>query len=502
MAYTLNKSIVTKRIIDLLVDFFKAYTMKNRLYRHVDISDRFPLEQVQIPMIVIKSVSNSQRRIHFDDFIDDYESRVKLIPITADNDLFGDNLKQVALPETLDYDPRTPWDVTIGYPSGTDINKTIYRSGSTFSSSINTGIIVTVPGAESFDPTSIVFADEPEYQLLPTVITGTNTYNLAMALVNEPIQGQGQFFLMVSGTDMASGISIPVEPNQIIVDGSGIAPGLTGTRMWMSDVLWAGDQYQLQVTPDKELAFAIYGGIYNMNISLECYARTTIEAEELGDLIERLLVEKKHIFYDKTGVSLTSWSQGGGSEKDYVNEHIFQSSVSLEAFVEWHDYRSVQTITSSEGIAIPSGLYIVNYEAPGIYSYNQFYANGIPTYTSYQRTGNNETQYLYYVSGTGTTGETPISGLIYLSYTGNNTLQQTTGLAFNIAPLALQGQLEVFSNIGSGNVAVQGSSGMGYNITFINSLGNMPLSLIEVSGTGFDSNISPIIVETSRGSAP
>jgi hypothetical protein len=379
MAYVLNKKIITKRIIDVLVDFLKQNLSRNRLYRHVDISDRFPLEQVQIPMVVIRSVTNNQRRIHFDDFMEDYHSRVTLVPVQADDNLYGNNMAQVNLPETLDYDPRWPWDVSVGYPSGTDITQTIFTSGNVFNSGVDTGIIITVPGSGTFDPSSIMFADENRQSVgSPSLITGNNTYTLTLsqAVTND------QFYLNVTGTDMTGTVALAVEPNQMIVNGSGIASGLSGTRIFMSDILFAGDQYQLNTTPNEELAYAIYGGIYNMSISIDCYARTTIEAEELGDIIEDILTARKLDFYDRTGASITSQSQGGGTEREYANEHLFQTSVSIELFKEWQEYRSVTTILSASGTAIPNGIYSGTYVAPGVYTITALDQAGVDAYFS------------------------------------------------------------------------------------------------------------------------
>jgi hypothetical protein len=378
MAYTLTRSVISKRIIDILIGFIRGQLSRNRLYQTTDVSDRFSLEQVQIPCVIIKGVSNSQKRVHFDDFIEDYDSRVQLIPISADSNLFGSNISQVNLPDNVNYDPRWPWDNTIGLSSGTDINKTVFTSGTVTNTGTSTGIIVTVPGPNTFDPTSISFADEIEGAYSPSLITGTNTYNLALALN----AAQDQFYLMVSGTDIPITASLAVEPNQLIIDGSGIAPGLSGTRIYMGDVLFAGDQYQINTYPNKVPTYSIYGGIYNANMSFECYARTTIEAEELGDLVESILVERKLDLYDRFGITSTAWGQGGGSEREYVNDHIFQSTVTSEMMKEWHEYRSIQTITGASGIGIPYGVWSGNYLAPGVYSYENIGYPNVPYYFS------------------------------------------------------------------------------------------------------------------------
>jgi hypothetical protein len=378
MSYSLNRSVIAKRLIDITIGFLRGYLSRNRLYQHVDVSDRFSFEQVQIPCVVVKSVSNTQKRIHFDDFIEDYESRVKLTPIIADNNIFGNNMNQVNLPDNVSYDPRWSFDTTIGIASGTDINATVYTSGTVTNTGTNTGIIITVPGANTFDPTSISFADEIEGAYSPSVITGTNTYYLAIALN----QAQDQMYLVISGTDMVSGVSIPVEANQLIVNGSGVAPGLSGTRIYLADVLFVGDQYQLDTYPDKIPTYSIYGGIYNANMTFECYAKTTIEAEELGDLVESILVERKLELYDRHGITSTSWGQGGGSEREYVNEYIFQSTVTSEMMKEWHEYRSIDLITGASGIGIPYGLYSGTYVPPGVYTQEDTGVPNVPYYFS------------------------------------------------------------------------------------------------------------------------
>lgn len=512
MPYVLNRSVITKRIIDMLVGSMREWISRNRLYRHTDISDRFALEAAQIPCVIVRGVSNTQKRIDTQDFIQDLEGRVELIPISADNNLFGNNVQQVNLPDNVSYDPRWPWDNSVGVPSGLDIANAIYTSGTVSNSGINTGIIITVPGSATFDPTSIVTATEYSGAFYGSVVSGTRDYSLALSLN----QNQDQFYLLVSGTDVIiSGtpttgiVALPVEPNQFIVDGSGVAPGLTGTQLLMSDVLYAGDQYQLKTFNTPELTYAIYGGIYNMSVSFECYARTTIEAQELGDLMQRFLVERKLYFYDEYGVSITSWSQGGQSEREYVNEHIFQTSVSSDMFIEWHDYRSLDVITSSSGIAIPYGNYVTNYSPPSVYTKVVPYQNGVVDSSWYTPVGLNESQSLYYQSGI-TYPISPTSGTIYITYTGSSIstapsgsgiFQQTTGLSYDITPNDLQIALEGLSNIGSGNISIIGQSGLTYSMTFMGQLANMGLPLIEVSGDGFDISINPTITRINAGHA-
>ena len=382
-----NRSIITKRIIDLASGFLKEYIAHSRLYQNTEVTDQMPLVPAQVPLIVINGTTNNQRRIHFDDFIQDAYGKVKLIPIAADDTLFGNNEVQVNLAATVSYDPRWPWDPTTGYPSGTDITNTVYQSAP-FNSGVSTGIIVTIPPASTYNPTSISTAVTYGGVNSTWSITGTNTYNVAVSLN----QANDQYYLAFSGNDitgtfvppyinMGTGVvGIPVDVNQIIVDGSGIAAGLSGTQISLSDVLYAGDQYQIQTYPNNQFLYEIYGGIYDISMTFNCFHRTTLEAEELGDLVERIMVEKKLHFFDRYGVSFTSWSQGALANREYVNNHIFQSSVTVQGFVEWHDFRMLPLITSVSGNAIPTGIYWdinPSFGTPGGFSPNMYQAPGV-----------------------------------------------------------------------------------------------------------------------------
>ncbi len=378
---------ITKRLIDLMVPFFRRHAMQNRLYQHTDFSDRFDLTQVQVPCVIVRTVSNNQRRIAPDDFIDDVHEKVQLVPIQADNNLVGNNVHKVNLPSSIDYDPKYPWDNTIGVATGTDIVKTIFTTGTSadFESGTNTGIIINVPPPTTFEPTSLLYAREcPILEGTPPVVAptgGTGTYTIAVALNST----QDQFYLVFSGNDISGTRILPVEPNQFIINGSGIAPELTGTAFKMNDILWAGDQYQIRIFDTDQFVYAKYGGIYNHTISFECYARSTIEAQELGDLVEKFLVEKKKEPYDSDGFVLTEWSQGGQSERDYINEHLFQTAVSCQGFVQWGELRSVDIISSASGIAIPiGGVEGVPYFGPGVETLTKFnnptYEGGLTVY--------------------------------------------------------------------------------------------------------------------------
>jgi hypothetical protein len=387
MAYILNRSILTKRIIDTMVFFLREKFKTSRLYENVSITDRFQLEAMQLPMIIVRSASASARRTDFQDYIDDVQSMVELVPIAADSNLVGNNLQKVNLADGMSeiggvsYDPRYPFDSSIGYPSGTDISVTVFTSGNTFPSDIDTGVIINIPPPRQFEPNSITYGLQipPDFGV---TVSGTGTYNLALALN----QQQDQFYLIYSGNGTLYAPQA-VFPNQWIVAASGIVPALSGVNIKMSDVLYAGDQYELRLYNTPRIVYERYGGIYDISIQFDCYGRTTIESQELSDLAERFLNEKKFDIEQESGAHLLSWEEGGGSELEHTNEPIFQNSVSCTLFVEWFDLRSVGLITGYSGTAIPTGLYASSgYLPPGVYNntippqiYNSvnIYASGI-----------------------------------------------------------------------------------------------------------------------------
>lgn len=483
--FILNDAVVTKKIIDLLVEFLRNNAKRNKMYEHTHVSDRFNLEQVRIPAIIVKNVSNTQRRIHYDDFIDDITGKFELVPISGDNSLVGNNLIRTNLPNSLDYDPRWPLDPTIGYPTGIDITQAVYTSqtGGSFNSGVTTGMIITLPPPEEFDPSSFVYALEAPRldgtanpittfsrtvnstgllfegyanenysqtasgtslsvtlnysSVLPltalssginAVYSGNNTgsgmfpytgtginqagwyqsgnalywsngsyadFSGASAAGQVPMSGQtywvdysysgpdvhtiavalsadqSQFYLIYSGNSILTSsktVIQPVELSQYIVNASGLVPGLTGTVMKLNDVLYAGDQYQALTFPTEQLTYAVYGGLYEMTVNFECYANSTLEAQELGDLVEKFLVERKKAPYDANAFNLTAWSQGGQGEEEYINDHIFSTSVSVDGFRFWQEYRGLDIITGVSGIAIPTGFYNNSgtYVPPGV----------------------------------------------------------------------------------------------------------------------------------------
>lgn len=369
--FILNRTILTKKIIDHMVYLLKDYFNRSRLYEHIHITDRWPNEAVRLPMIIIRSASATAQRVHFDDFIQDEYGYYQLVPNYCNNDLVGNNIQKVNLPDELNFDNRYPFDNSIGYPSGNDIALTIFTSGnSPFPTGIDTGIIMNVPPSRTFEPNSITYAlDTSDTSELgrPSV---TGTYNLAIGL-NEV---QDQFYLIYSGNTLSGNALVqPIEPNQWIINTSGLIPQLSGLQMKMADILTPGDQYLLNVFPRQRYTYSRYGGIYNISIQLETSALTTIESQEISDLAQRIINEKKFDIYREIGANLTSWAEGGGSEKDYINTPIFQNTINCELFVEWFDLRGENIVTSVSGTAIPTGSYNVNYVAPGVSTISQIY---------------------------------------------------------------------------------------------------------------------------------
>ena len=512
--FALSDSVVTKKIIDLLVDFLRKQAKRSRLYEQTKVTDRFSLESVRIPAIIVKNVSNTQRRTDYTDFISDIYGRIELVPISGDNTLVGNNIIRTNLPESLDYDPRWSFDPTIGYPAGYgfsgtgtqpfnpsfDINAAVFTSqtGGSFNADVTTGMVITLPEPNYFEPTSLLYALEAPFSngsasakqpnpiqptfrtinatglvletqvnnyspsgsgnfqvhvnldLLPNynpknavdyanpsnntnvyifstpttginnVYSGNNTssgiypysgngisgagwfqsgstidntylywtngsfpnYSGAIAAGQIPASGvtygvdynyegpdvhtiaialndtQDQFYAIISGISLGgSSIAMPVEPDQYIINASGLVPGLSGTVIKLNDVLWAGDQYQALTFQKDILNYAVYGGLYEMSIQFECYANSTLEAQELGDLVQRFLVERKKLPYNKDAFNFTAWSQGGQGEEDYINDHIFSTSVSTDGFRFWQEYRGSDLITAVSGIALPVGYY-------------------------------------------------------------------------------------------------------------------------------------------------
>ena len=354
----LNRQIITKKIIDVFVDFLKENVDTNKLYNNTKVTDRFSYESAQIPCVIIRNTSNTQKRIHFDDFMDDQYNRVQLIPISGNDIIQGNNTQRVNLPLTVDWNPTWNWDTSIPLPSGSDISEVVFTSGTEpYDTSNNTtGIIVTIPPPSTFVPTSIERAEECEgvnpwtYQIDPTVVMD-GSYNLAIGLTDD------QFYLVYSGTGI-SGINIlPIDNDEYIIN----PPGISGVAIKMNDVLMVGDQYLLNTYSEKQFISERFGGMYDITINFDTYAMSTIESQELCDVIERFLVEKKQDLWNQYGLTLTSWSKGGESEQAHMNEYIFKASLTTAGMVEWHEDREIILISSVICSGVPIGAYTNNY---------------------------------------------------------------------------------------------------------------------------------------------
>ena len=356
--------IITKKIIDLTVDFLKENVATNRLYGNTKVSDRFAYDSAMIPCVIIRQTSNTQKRIHYDDFIDDWENRVQLLAISGDNNLVGNNVQRVNLPMTVDWNPTWAWDTSIPIPSGSDITQVIFSSGTPppplNTTDITTGIIITIPPPSTFIPTSIERALEGEdidpYTYKPVITKMTSgTYNLAIGLTNQ------QYYLIYSGTGMSGIGTVPIKGDDYVINPSGMPEG---TVIKMNDVLFAGDQYVINTYADKQFISETFGGMYDITVNFDVYAMSTIECQELCDAIQRFLVEKKKDLWNKHGLSLTSWTKGGESEEAHMNEYIFKASLTTQGFVEWHNDFEIPLISAIEsnpvilGFPIPLGVYV------------------------------------------------------------------------------------------------------------------------------------------------
>ena len=382
----LNRQLITKKIIDVFVDFLRLNVSTNKLYNNTKVTDRFAYETAQIPCVVIRQTSNTQKRIHYDDFIDDNLNRVQLIPISGNDTIVGNNTQRVNLPLTVDWNPTWNWDTSIPLPSGSDISHVVYTSGTPpYNTTDNTtGIIITVPPPSTFIPTSIERAQEAEivnpltYQLSLTTIT-SGTYNLAIGLTGD------QFYLLYSGTGISETQVLAISPDEYIISPSGMPENVA---IKMNDVLFAGDQYVLNTYEEPEFISERFGGMYDITINFDVYAMSTIESQELCDVIERFLVEKKQDLWNKYGLSLTAWSKGGESEEAHMNEYIFKASLTTQGFVEWHEDREITLISSIVCSGIPIGGYTLdgNYVVPGIST-----TTGMNNYTNWAYSPNYNT---------------------------------------------------------------------------------------------------------------
>ena len=258
MAYILNRSVITKKIIDLFVQFLRDNFATNKLYQNTKITDRFSLTAAQIPCIIVRNTSNTQRRVHFDDLVEQIYSQSELVPLSTDNNLVGNNIERVNLPASVDWTPNRPFDQSMPIASGTDINVTILTSGTApyNESTYTTGIVITVPSSNTYQPVSLVYAvDEARLEGTQSPITSGSSYNLAigMDLPND------QFYLMYSGSGISGVNALPITGNEYILNPSGMQ---SGVAIKVGDVLFAGDQYQLNFYETPQYIADRFGGIY------------------------------------------------------------------------------------------------------------------------------------------------------------------------------------------------------------------------------------------------
>jgi len=357
MAYVLNRQIITKKIIDLFVDFLRSHLGESKIYETTKVSDRFAYDSAQVPCVIIRNTSNTSQRVHYDDFIEDIYSRVQLIPISTDNNIVGNNAQRINIPAHVEENNLWPWDATVGIPSGTDISRTIFTntSGNYNVTDISTGIIITVPSASTFIPQSIERVEEVkrynEYSLLeyPSSITSEITYSLAIGLSNN------QFYLLYSGTNFSGVHSQTISAEQVLNN----ATDMSGVSIRFNDTLYAGDQYVIKTYPSEAYVGERFGGIYDVNINFDVYGMSTIETQELCDLIQRFLVERKFDLWDRVGFTAKSWSKGGESEQPHLNEYIFKASLTTDGIVEWHEDRmDIYPLVSGLSIySFPTGSY-------------------------------------------------------------------------------------------------------------------------------------------------
>lgn len=367
-----NRSLITKKVIDLMIDFLRDNFQYNRMYNNIKITDRFSRTAANLPAIVVRQTTNSGKRTDFTDYMYDIIGRVGITPLDADNLLVGNNVQRTNLPMTIDWVPLRPFDNTFGLPPGSDIMEVAFTStsGTTFPSGISTGIIVTVPPPTIFAPSSILYTKEdvldPMYYPGVRAINYNGLFNLAIGRTND------QFYFIYSGntySDVYSGSTIigtsgtgigpvilPVGADQYIVNPS----GMSGVTIKLSDVLFAGDQYQIQTYAADAFIAERYGGYYNITINFDLYADSTLELQELTDFTERFLLERKFDLWDKAGFNSTSWSKGSESEKAYLNEFIFQSSVTIEGYTEWFEDRASDLVDNVIILPIPVGGYDIS----------------------------------------------------------------------------------------------------------------------------------------------
>ena len=83
----------------------------------------------------------------------------------------------------------------------------------------------------------------------------------------------------------------------------------------------------------------------------------------------------------------------------------------------------------------------------------------------------------------------PTGGTFTLTYSG----QTTSAIAYNAAASAVEDALEALSNIGIGDVSVEGSAGGPYTVTFRETLGEQDVALMTASGASLTGGSSPAV---------
>jgi hypothetical protein len=101
---------------------------------------------------------------------------------------------------------------------------------------------------------------------------------------------------------------------------------------------------------------------------------------------------------------------------------------------------------------------------------------------------------------TATVNGTPTGGTFLLSFNGDT----TTPIAYNAATSAVQSALVALSTVGTGNVAVSGSAGGPYTITFQGGLAQTAVPVITTNGAALTGGTSPTVTvaNTTPGVAP
>ena len=351
-----NRRYITKKIIDLMIDFLRDNFKYNRLYNNINVTDRFSMTAAQLPCIIVRQTTNSATRTDYSDYMFDNFGRVQLTPLSADDDLVGNNIVRTNLPMTVDWSPLRPFDDSLPISPGYDIAEVAFTSGTgPFpSGATSTGVIITIPPPTTFMPSSILYIKETPinqwYYPGQESVNYSGTFSAAIGRTGP------QFYFIYSGSTFSGVNVLPVSPDEYLVNPS----GMSGVTIQLSDVLFAGDQYEIQTFIEDQFISERYGGKYDITISFDLYADSTLELQELTDFAESFLVQKKFDLWNKAGFNTNEWSKSSESEKAYLNEFIFQSSITIAGFTEWFEDRSSDVVTSIRVYPLPIGGYDQN----------------------------------------------------------------------------------------------------------------------------------------------